>query len=322
MIRAWIADPAGARTATLAEAQAFAHGGGPALACAWIDFDCETEAVVREALAPFGVHPLVIEDLVMQVNRPKFDDYGDYLYLVVHSARWEKTEDRPSLREIDMVVGDRWLVTYHEGDTRSVISAEDLLPRRPALLARGPAYLMHHLLDVLVDHYLPLVDRLAEDVDGLEEQVFVETGTGMHQRILRIKRGIGGLRRIVGPQRDTLLALTRDELRTIPAELRPYLRDVYDRLARVSDLLDSFRDESASVLELHLSAVSNRMNEVIKRLTVIATIGLPLTVVTSYYGMNFALPEYKWAHSEWYALGLMIATGFATWLFLKSRRWD
>jgi magnesium transporter len=108
----------------------------------------------------------------------------------------------------------------------------------------------------------------------------------------------------------------------VPAELRPYLRDVYDRLARVSDLLDSFRDESASVLELHLSAVSNRMNEVIKRLTVIATVGLPLTVVTSYYGMNFELPEYKWAHSELYALGLMVATGLATWLFLRSRRWD
>src|SRR5262249_38384292 len=140
------------------------------------------------------------------------------------------------------------------------------------------------LLDVLVDHYLPLVDRLANDVDQLEEDVFQDTSSAMHARILRIKRGIGGLRRIVGPQRDTVLALTRDELRPIPAELRPYLRDVYDRLARVADMLDSFRDESASVLELHLSAVSNRMNEVIKRLTVIATIGLPLTVVTSYYG--------------------------------------
>ncbi|MCE9627748.1 MAG: magnesium and cobalt transport protein CorA, partial [Candidatus Eisenbacteria bacterium] len=100
------------------------------------------------------------------------------------------------------------------------------------------------------------------------------------------------------------------------------LRDVYDRLARVSDLLDSFRDESSSVLERHLSAVSNRMNEVIKRLTVIATIGLPLTVVTSYYGMNFDLPEYKWPNSEWYALGLMAVTAFVTWLFLRSRKWD
>ena len=319
MIRVWIADENGAREGTLAEAHATAagHSGN-----AWIDFDGDDEATVRAALEPCGVHPLVVEDLVTQVNRPKFDDYGDYLYVVVHSARWEEADDRPSLREVDMVLGEHWLVTYHEGETRSVMAATALLPRRPTLLAKGPAQLMHFLLDVLVDHYLPLVDRLAEDVDKLEEEVFTNTTTQMHARILRIKRGIGGLRRIVGPQRDTLLGLTRDELRVIPPELRPYLRDVYDRLARVSDLLDSFRDESASVLELYLSAMSNRMNDVIKRLTVIATIGLPLTVITSYYGMNFELPEFKWAHSEWYALGLMLVTGLGTWLFLRSRRWN
>jgi magnesium transporter len=319
MITVWIAGPEGARQGILAEAHDAVRAGNRNV---WIDFQGEDEVTVREALAPCGVHPLVVEDLVMQVNRPKLDNYGDYVYVVVHSARWENTDDRPSLREVDIVVGKRWIVTYHDDSTRSIAAAQAILAKRPELLARGPAHLMHYILDVLVDHYLPLVDQLAEEVDKLEEEVFVNTSPEMHARILRIKRGISGLRRIVGPQRDTILSLTRDELSAIPAELRPYLRDVYDRLARVSDLLDSFRDESASVLELHLSASSNRMNEVIKRLTVIATIGLPLTVVTSYYGMNFKLPEYDWAHSEWYALGLMAATGFATWLFLRSRKWD
>lgn len=319
MIRVWIADAQGARTGSLEDAHRVVreHAGN-----VWIDFEGDEEAVVRDALAPYGVHPLVVEDLVMQVNRPKLDDYNDYAYVVVHSARWESGDDRPALREVDIVVGEHWIVTYHDAATRSIQAAYELLPKRPVLLAKGPAYLMHYLLDVLVDHYLPLVDRLAEDIDQLEEEIFTDTSTAMHARILRIKRGIGGLRRIVGPQRDTILALTRDELRTVPPELRPYLRDVYDRLARVSDLLDSFRDESASVLELHLSAASNRLNEVIKRLTVIATIGLPLTVVTSYYGMNFDFPEYKWTFGEWYALGLMAATALATWLFLRSRRWD
>ncbi len=319
MIRVWIADDSGARPGTLDDAHRVVRDGS---ANAWIDFEGEDEAVVREALAPCGVHPLVVEDLVMQVNRPKLDDYGDYVYVVVHSARWEALDDRPSLREVDIVVGRNWIVTYHDGATRSVATAAEILPKRPALLAKSPAQLMHFLLDVLVDHYLPLVDRLTEDVDRLEEEVFTDSTTAMHARILRIKRGIGALRRIVGPQRDTMLSLTRDELRQVPAELRPYLRDVYDRLARVADMLDSFRDESASVLELYLSASSNRLNQVIKRLTVIATIGLPLTVVTSYYGMNFKLPEYEWAHSEWYALGLMVATGLVTWLFLRARRWD
>ena len=319
MITVWIAGPAGARTGTLEEAHAVVREGG---ANVWLDFESEDEATVRDAVAPWGVHPLVVEDLVMQINRPKLDDYGDYLYVAVHSARWEKADERPTLLEVDIVVGKNWLVTYHDEPTPAITAAVALLPKRPAVLAKSPAQLMHFILDVLVDHYLPLMDRLADEVDVLEEEVIADTSQSMHSRILRIKRGISGLRRIVGPQRDTVLSLTRDELRTIPAELRPYLRDVYDRLARVSDLLDSFRDESASVLELHLSALSNRMNEVIKRLTVIATVGLPLTVVTSYYGMNFELPEYKWPHSEWYALGLMLATAFATWLFLRSRKWD
>ena len=319
MIRVWIADEHGVRTGTLADAHRVVRDGS---ANAWLDFEGEDEIVVREALEPCGVHPLVVEDLVMQLNRPKLDDYGDYVYIVVHSARWEAGQDRPSLREVDVVLGLNWIVTYHDGDTRSVAAAAEILPKRPGLLSKHPAVLMHFLLDVLVDHYLPLVDRIAEEVDDLEERVLEDASRDMHARILRIKRALGALRRIIGPQRDTVMALTRDELKPVPAELRPYLRDVYDRLARVADMLDSFRDESASVLELYLSAVSNRTNEVIRRLTVIATIGLPLTVVTSYYGMNFKLPEFEWAHSEWYALGLMLATALATWWFLRSRKWD
>jgi len=319
VIRAWLTHEATVRSVTLAEAQEAVRAGQGHV---WVDFEDESEPVVTEALVPFGVHPLVIEDMVVQVNRPKLDDYGDYVYIVVHSARWETADERPSLREVDIVVGERWIVTYHDGATRSVDAAAEMLPRRPSLLCKSPAQLMHFLFDVLVDHYLPLVDQLTEELDRLEEDVFGDSSQAMHARILRLKRGISALRRIVGPQRDTILSLTRDELRAVPADLRPYLRDVYDRLARVADMLDSFRDETASVLELHLSAVSNRMNNVIKRLTVIATIFLPLTVVTSYYGMNFKLPEYEWANSEWFALGLMVATGLVTWAFLRFRRLD
>ena len=143
----------------------------------------------------------------------------------------------------------------------------------------------------------------------------------MNVRILRLKRGMSALRRIVGPQRDTILALTRDEYAAIPPGMHPYLRDVYDRLARVNDLLDSFRDEVAGLLELHVAVVSNRLNQVIKVLTLIATLGLPLTVVTGYYGMNFKLAVYEWKHGELYALGVLAATLLATWGILKARRW-
>ena len=317
MIRAWLADAGGAREVDPAEAVKDAQSGA---GFAWIDFDCEEKRELERVIAPLRIHPLAIEDMVQDINRPKFDDYGAYLYVVVHSARWE-ADDRPTLRELDVVVGERWLITYHDGQTRSVAAAHELLARRPDLLGRGPAHLLHFLLDLLVDNYLPVMDQLAQEIDQLEHLVFRAADRAVHPRILRLKRGMAALRRIVGPQRDTLLALTRDEFHVIPPEMRPYLRDVYDRLARVNDLLDSFRDEVAGLLELHVSIVSNRLNQVIKVLTVIATLGLPLTVITSYYGMNFKLPEYEWKYGELYVLGLLVSLVVVTWWILKRRRW-
>ncbi len=317
MIRAWHADPEGAREVAADQVLRRLDGGPGAV---WIDFDAEDQTTARELLAPLHIHPLAIEDMFLEINRPKVDDYGPYLYLVVHSARWEEGE-RPSLREIDVVVGERFIVTYHDGPTRSIASALDALGHRPELLGRGPAQLLHFVLDLLVDHYLPIMDRIAGEIDALEEEVFRRTTHRGQVRILRLKRGMAALRRIVGPQRDTILALTRDEFRAIPAEMRPYLRDVYDRLARVSDLLDSFRDEVAGLLELHVSLASNRLNEVIKTLTVIATIMLPLSLVTGYYGMNFPFAAYRWKHGELYVLGVLGVTALGTWWYLRRHRW-
>ena len=317
MIRAWRADGDGARTIEPADAVTVAKAG---TGMVWIDFDCEERDVLERLLQPLQIHPLAIEDMVQQINRPKLDNYGSYLYVVVHSARWEKN-DRPTLREVDLLVGQHFLVTYHDGTTRSVAAAHEVLPRRPELLAQGPAHLLYFLLDVLVDHYMPIMDQLADEIDQLEHLIFRAADRVVHPRILRLKRGMAALRRIVGPERDTVLALTRDEFQAITPDMRPYLRDVYDRLARVDDLLDSFRDEVAGLLDLNVSVVSNRLNQVIKVLTVIATLGLPLTVVTSYYGMNFQLAAYHWKYGELYVLGLLAVLLGGTWWYLKYRRW-
>ncbi|MEO5987692.1 MAG: magnesium transporter CorA family protein [Candidatus Eisenbacteria bacterium] len=319
MIRGWVAEEGRVQAADLEHVHRALEAGSCAV---WLDFEGSGVDEVHRALEPLGVHPLVLEDMVLQVNRPKVDDYGSYLYLVMHSARWDENEKKPSLREIDIVLGEHALVTYHDGETRSIASAGDILLRRPELLSKGPAHLMHFVLDTMADHYLPIMDRIAEEVDALEESVFEHDGPEVHTRIVQLKRGIAALRRIVGPQRDTILALTRDEYRTVPAEIRPYLRDVYDRLARFTDLLDSFRDEVASLLDLHVSVTSNRLNTVIKRLTVIATVGLPLTVVTSYYGMNLKLPEFQWEHGELFVLSLLALTTLGTWAYLRLRRWN
>jgi magnesium transporter len=317
MSRCWIADAQGAvRPAEAKEAVAAAARGERA----WIDLEGEDEPTVTELLTPLAIHPLVIDDMVAEVNRPKVDLYGDRIYVVLHSARWE--EERPRIGELDMVLGPNFLITYHDQPTRSISAAHEMLARRPALLADGPVQLLHLILDVLVDNYLPIMERIATEVDEFEDHVFDPNAPPGHERIIRLKRAMSALRRIIGPQRDTVLALTRDEFPPIPAAMRPYLRDVYDRMARVHDLLDSYRDEISTILELHVSMTSNRLNEVIKRLTVLATVGLPLTVVTSYFGMNFDFGEYKLPHPHLFALGLLALSGLLTFGYLRWRRWD
>ncbi len=316
MIRAWVALAGAVREAGADEAARVATSGA---GHAWIDIEGEGDAVTRGLLEPLGVHPLAIDDMIAEVNRPKVDNYGSYCYVVVHSARWD--QDRPYLRELDVLLAPRLLVTYHDGATRSVDAAAAALTRRPDLLARGPGALLHFLLDVLADGYLPIMDRIGEEIDALQEQLFESASRATQLKIVNLKRGMSALRRVVGPQRDTVLALTRDELPGLGADIRPYYRDVFDRLARVNDLLDSYREEAGVLLDLRQSIVSNRLNEVIKRLTVIATVGLPLTVITSYYGMNFALPEYGWKHPHFYVVGLLALSGLLTWIYLRRRRW-
>ena len=288
----------------------------------WIDMD-GTGTDGFEALAPtLRFHPLAIEDCVTDVNHPKVDDYGDYLYLAVHSARWDEGAPEPVLRELDLLVGPRYLVTYHEGPTRSVQHAMQTLARRADPLQRGPDHLVHFLLDVMVDNYLPIVDAIQTRLDGLEERCFRAPSQRVLGEILRLKHGMASLRRIVGPQRDTILSLSRVEFAAIRPELRPYLRDVHDRMVRIGDLLDSFRDELTTLLDIHATQVSNRLNEVMKVLTAFTVILLPVTLVTGIYGMNFHdMPELGWRLGYPWALGLMVAVGLGVYAFLRGRRW-
>jgi magnesium transporter len=316
VIRGWIADSTGVREAAPQEAlEAFAAGRG----AIWLDFCQEPEHQAVRILEGLHIHPLVLEAMTSHLHRPKVDDYGRYLYLVLHAATWEAR--RPVLQELDMVVGDKFLVTYRDNDMESLAAAHDLLRRRPDLLANGAAPLLHFVLDTLVDQYLVINDRIGDELDELEERALEEPGFHIGRDILRLKRGISAMRRVIGPQRDTVLALTRDEFRAIPAEMRPYLRDVYDRLARAGDLIESFRDETASLLELQTAMTSNRLNEVIKRLTVIATIGLPLTLITGFYGMNFRFAEYEFRHPWIFVGSLLVISGLGVWWFLKRQDW-
>jgi magnesium transporter len=287
----------------------------------WLDLE-NTGAAGFDALAPALVfHPMAVEDCVNDINFPRVDDYGAYLYMAVHSARWNEDEAGPTIKELDILLGANYILTYHEEPTRGIAKAYDLVCRRGSILSKGPDHLLYLILDVMVDNYMPILEQVQGRVDVLEEEILNAPDRKVLGEILRFKRGITALRRIVGPQRDVILALTRDEYAVIRPEIRPYLRDVYDRLARITDLLDSFRDELATILDIYVSQVSNQLNEVMKVLTLITVIIVPVTLVASVYGMNVVFPGVNTVHGFYTALGIMLVTALGMVWFFRSRKW-
>ncbi len=287
----------------------------------WIDLQNTGEAGFA-ALAPsLTFHPMAVEDCVVDINHPKVDDYRDYLYIALHSARWEDPMQEPVLKELDVLIAKNYLVTYHEEDTRGIERARALLRRRGDLLSRGPDHLLYYILDVMVDNYLPIIEMVHTHLDSLEERVLKRPNRRLLAEILQLKRGTAAIRRVVGPQRDTILAMTRDEYPGIRPEIRPYLRDVFDRMARISEMLDSFRDELATILDIYVSQVSNQLNEVMKVLTAITVVIVPVTLIASIYGMNVDYPGTGTRLGFWISMGVMAVTALGMILFFRSRRW-
>lgn len=287
----------------------------------WIDLENTGAAGFDAISAGLTFHPMAIEDCVQDVNFPRVDDYDKYLYIAVHSARWDESDPQPTIKELDILLGKNYIVTYHEEPMRSITRGYDQVCRRGSVLGKGVDRLLYLILDVMVDNYMPILELVQVRVDELEEKILERPRRRDLAELLRIKRGIAALRRIVGPQRDTILALTRAEYDVIRPEMRPYLRDVYDRLARISDLLDSFRDELATILDVYVSQVSNQLNEVMKVLTAITLVIAPVTLISSIYGMNVDFPGTGTRAGFWTAMGFMVLIAGVMYGYFRSRRW-
>jgi magnesium transporter len=269
------------------------------------------------------IHELTIEDIWGMRTQPKLEDYRTYLYVIVHSIRGSK-RGHFDIAELDLLIGKTFLITH---DPSSIATDEIIaeLKRDPALLTRGPAWLAYSLLDRAVDRYLPIVDELDTHLEDLINDALTRAGTrrghSVMKRILRYKRTLQNLRRMSIHQREILLRISRGEFEEIPRDTVPFFRDVYDHFLRINDLIESYRDLVTSALEAYLSVQSNRMNEVMKTLTMISTIMLPLTFIAGIYGMNFEhMPELKWVLGYPFAMILMavIATGILLWFRHKG----
>jgi magnesium transporter len=290
----------------------------------WVELQKKDHACDVLLAQQLELHPLTIEDIWANRSQPKLEDYDNYLYIIVHGIKASKRAATIELIELDLVIGPNYVITY---DQQHLVDAvRDQLDHSPKLLAKGPAWIAHAILDTAVDRYLPVIDELDHQIEQLENEVLTKAGTKngppVLRKILKFKRMLLTLRRMSIHQREILLRLARGEFDEIPKEMMPFYRDVYDHFLRVNDLVESYRDLVTSALEAYLSVQSNRMNDIMKTLTLMSTVMLPITFIAGVYGMNFKhMPELEWLYGYPAALGLMALIVAACFLWFRYRGW-
>ncbi|MBN1935491.1 MAG: magnesium/cobalt transporter CorA [Anaerolineae bacterium] len=291
----------------------------------WVSLERASEQEFAAVLGDtFHFHPLVIEDCQsVGYQAPKVDIFSEYLFLVLHALKPGEGLEQLDLLEFNCFLGANYVVTSHTADEMPPVERVwRRLQRDERPLRQGADFLCHALLDELVDGYMPLIDALDDELDRLEDEVLAQPRTSTLDRILTLKHGILTVRRVIVPQREVLNRLSRDDLPQIVPRHRIYFRDIYDHLVRVHDLSESIRDVVSGTLDTYLSVTSNRLNEVMKALTIVSTIFLPLSFIAGVYGMNFVhMPELRqpWTYPLVWVIFALIAVGML-WMF-KKRGW-
>jgi magnesium transporter len=294
----------------------------------WVDFEATPaeldEPILRET---FGFHPLAIDDALQESHVPKLDDWGTYLYLVLHTIVFDKhSTGSVDTLELDVFMGKNYLVTHHDQPIEAVERVWANCQRDARHLSRGADHLLYRLTDEVVASYTPVVDEMDDAIDLIEDEVFAKPTPATLERIFTLKRAVLRLRRVVGPQREVLNKLARDDFSVVDAKDRIYFRDVYDHLVRLHDLTESIRDLVGGALDTYLSVINNRMNVIMKTLTIITTVFMPLSFVVGFFGMNFFQPVTPldiWTGTPAFAitLVLMLLVPMIMFLWMRRRRW-
>jgi magnesium transporter len=271
----------------------------------------------------FRFHPLSVEDAMSAVQYPKVEAYDGYLYLILHGIDFHGDRHSFETHDVDFFLGRNFLVTVHDGHSQSIIDLRDHATRNPKILGEGPVPLLYRIVDSMVDHYRPEIEKLEDRLDELEKAIFGMPDQALVRRILDEKRQVASLRRIVTPQRDVVARLSRREFIDISTEMSFRFRDVYDHLVRIADDAMLFQDRITGMLDAHLSNVNNRLNEVMKVLTVVATIFMPLTLLTGVFGMNVPLPRFPGgdAMQFWWLSAIMAVVVVAMLTVFRRNRW-
>ncbi len=290
----------------------------------WIDIkglhDIE---MIREIGEHFAIHPLVLEDILNVNQRPKTEITENYIYVVLKMLTFSKSANKVEAEQVSIVVGENYVITFQERKDDVFDPLRDRIRNsKGRIRTMGADYLCYALLDIITDHYFLMLEKIGEQMEDFEEELMEGPRKETLRQLYILKRENMLLRKSVWPLREVISQLERSESKLIHRKTTPYLRDLYDHTIQVIDTVETYRDLVAGLLELYLSSVSNRMNEVMKVLTIIATIFIPLTFIAGIYGMNFHyMPELEWPWAYFAVLMIMLLTGVGMLFYFRRKKW-
>lgn len=290
----------------------------------WVDLEAPDDEEIDILVHDFKFHPLSIEDCIFPQNRPKIEEFPDYSFIVFHAILYDPTPEKGlSFKELNIFIGKNFLVTIHDESLRSITNIKSRCKEKQEYMKKGPDFLLHLILDSIVDSYFPILDQMDEEIDKIEDKIFSQPTTQLLNRIFTLKRNLIAFRKTINPQREIINLLTRRDFPYIQSTTLVYFRDVYDHLVRMVDTIDTYREIISSALEAYLSVTSNQLNTIMKTLTIIATIMMPLTLIASFYGMNFKrfFPPLDWDYSVTVLVIMMVLITGAMLYYFHRKKW-
>jgi magnesium transporter len=289
-------------------------------ACVWVDLEGEPPEALEAVAREFSLHPVTIEDLVHRNQRPKLEEFDSYIFIVTHGLRSIQGEEVVT-DEFNFALGDNWILSAHDGHVEAMKRVYDQVVATPKAFDGGASFILYRMSDLLVDSYFPALDALEEQTDTLEDDVVQRPTQARLQQIFALKRVLVHLRKLVSPQREVYNALSRRDHPYIDPKSAAYFRDLHDHLIRASEIVESYRDLVSNMLDAYLATISNRLNEVMKRLTLLATIFMPITFITGFFGMNFTAMPFTWTWLLWITIAAMVITPLAMLVWFVRSGW-
>jgi len=292
----------------------------------WADINSPKDADYDILSEIFDFHPLAIEDCRSKFHLPKINDYKDYLFVVWHAIEDispnHASDNKIKTVELDIFIGSNYLVTVHKKQIPYIDEIQQKVLDKPSMMKLGLDALLHDILDHLVDEYFLNVDRISNQIDTIEDVIFENASKQQIKNLFSLKHQLLFIRKIVAPERDIINVLSRSNSDIIGGQLHIYFLDIYDHLIRILDLVDTSRDVIGGAMDIYLSSVSNRLNEVMKKLTIVATIFMPLTLITGIYGMNFKhMPELDVPFFYYGTLIFMVMFAIGMFAYFKWKKW-